>query len=107
MMQMCLNVPTRVVQPGDDIQIISVFGLHSVKPISAKAREWFRENTGSIEPQFLVGDDALDFLEDSFAELNLQVIVNPDSDTSEIRRIVSDVLAQVPGSASWRIRQEK
>jgi len=76
---------------GDDIQVRSALGLHYVKPVSARGREWFKKNTGSIEPQFLFGG-VLVALADSFAALGLQVVFNPPGDTREIRRIVSERL---------------
>jgi len=79
-------------RPGDDIQIREALGLCIVKPVSAKGREWFKKNTGSIAPQLLVGD-VLETLADSFARLNLQVVFNPYSDTTEIRQIVSERLS--------------
>ena len=83
---------------GDDIQIRSALGLISVKPVSARGREWFRKFTGSEQTQLLTGDVETT-LADAFEQLSLQVVFNPISDTSEIRKIVSESLAR------WRHKQ--
>ena len=83
---------------GDDVQIRTAFDLFIVKPVSAKGREWFKKNTGSVQSQLMVGA-ITETLADSFARLNLQVIWNPPSGTSEVRKIVSERLAR------WRNKQ--
>jgi hypothetical protein len=85
---------------GDDIQIRSALDLHIVKPVSAKGREWFRKNLGCIDQQILVGD-VLETLADSFEQLKLQIVFNPPSDTTEIRKIVSERLS------NWRKHSQK
>jgi len=94
-MTLCISNP---VGPGDDIAICSALGLCVVKPISRRGKSWFKKNCGSIKPQFLVGD-VEGQVADSFAQLNLQVVFNPISDTSEIRKIVSERLSH------WRKSQ--
>jgi len=94
-MTLCISKPRR---PGDDIQIRSALGLISVKPVSARGREWFRKFTGSEQTQLLTGDVETT-LADAFEQLSLQVVFNPISDTSEIRKIVSESLAR------WRHKQ--
>ena len=94
-MTLCIPNPRR---PGDDIQIRSALGLISVKPVSARGREWFRKFTGSEQTQLLTGDVETT-LADAFEQLSLQVVFNPISDTSEIRKIVSESLAR------WRHKQ--
>jgi len=83
---------------GDDIQIRSALGLISVKPVSARGREWFRKFTGSEQTQLLTGDVETT-LAYAFEQLSLQVVFNPISDTSEIRKIVSERLSH------WRKSQ--
>ncbi len=94
-MTLCISNPRR---PGDDIQIRSALDLHIIKPVSAKGREWFRRYTGSTEKQFLAGD-VIVALMNGFEQLGFQVVINPPSDTREIRRIVSERLAR------WRKEQ--
>jgi hypothetical protein len=85
---------------GDDVQIRSALGLHFVKPISAKGREWFMKNTRSVKQQFLVGDVLVELI-DSFEQLGFQVVVNPPAgDDMWIRKIVSERLAY------WRKNQQ-
>lgn len=79
-------------RPGDDVEICSALGLISLKPVSARGREWFRDFTGSEQTQFLT-DDVDTTLADAFEQLGLQVVFNPISDTTEIREIVSERLS--------------
>jgi hypothetical protein len=83
---------------GDDIQVRTAFDLHIIKPVSTKGREWFRKYIGSTEKQFLTGD-VIVALMNGFKQLGFQVVMNPPSDTREMRRIVSERLAV------WRKKQ--
>jgi len=88
---------------GDDIQVRGSLGIWFVKPVSARGREWFRKSTGSVERQIVVerrGEDIFTALIDGFEQLGLQIIINPPSDTREIRRIVSERLSH------WRQKQK-
>jgi hypothetical protein len=96
---MSLGIPNPR-RPGDDVQIREALGLIIVKPLSGRAREWFRQNTGSETKQFLVGDVLVELI-DSFEQLGFQVVVNPPAGNDMwIRKIVSERLAY------WRRNQQ-
>jgi len=98
-MTLCISNPRR---RGDDIQVRGSLGIWFVKPVSARGREWFRKSTGSVERQIVVerrGEDAFTALIDGFEQLGLQVIINPPSNTTKIRKIVSERLSH------WRKSQ--
>ncbi len=89
-------------RPGDDIQVRGSLGIWFVKPVSARGREWFQKSTGSVERQIVVerrGEDVFTALIDGFEQLKLQVVINPPSNTTKIRKIVSERLSH------WRKSQ--
>jgi len=91
-MTLCISNPRK---KGDDVQIRYALSLSIVKPISARAKAWFKENTGSTERQLIAdrrGEDSFTALIDGFEQLGFQVVVNPPSNTTAIRKIVSERL---------------
>ena len=98
-MSLCIPNPRR---RGDDIQVRGSLGIWFVKPISKRGKEWFRTSTGSIERQIVVerrGEDVFTALIDGFEKLGFQLVINPPSDTTKIRKIVSERLSH------WRKSQ--
>ncbi len=98
-MSLCIPNPRR---RGDDIQVRGSLGIWFVKPVSARGREWFRKSTGSVERQIVVerrGEDVFTALIDGFEKLGFQLVINPPSDTTKIRKIVSERLSH------WRKSQ--